>query len=52
MNALYVKALYFHRIGALTLPELYGHLRMICRNATFRQYRLATRHHRERLPDA
>ncbi|MFC9846892.1 DUF6082 family protein [Streptomyces sp. NPDC060223] len=51
-NALYVNALYFHRIGALTLPELYGHLRMICRNAIFREYWLATCHHRESLPDA
>jgi len=51
-NALYVNALYFHRIGALSLAELYGHLRMICRNAIFREYWAATRHHRESLPDS
>ncbi len=50
-NALYVNALYFHRIGALTLPELYGHLRVICQNRVFREYWEATRHHRKSLPD-
>lgn len=51
-NALYVNALYFHRIGALSLPELYGHLRVMCRNRIFREYWAATRHHRESLPAA
>ncbi|MFF1452778.1 DUF6082 family protein [Streptomyces sp. NPDC058274] len=49
-NALYVNALHFHRIGALNLPELYGHLRVMCRNEIFREYWAATRHHRESLP--
>ncbi|MFJ3224029.1 DUF6082 family protein [Streptomyces sp. NPDC086783] len=51
-NALYVNALYFHRIGALSLPELYGHLRVMCRNHIFREYWAATRHHRKSLPGA
>ncbi|MGW0823043.1 DUF6082 family protein [Streptomyces sp. NPDC002845] len=51
-NALYVNALYFHRIGALSLVELHGHLRVICRNKIFREYWAATRHHRESLPAA
>ncbi|CAL9288496.1 DUF6082 family protein [Streptomyces sp. R02] len=49
-NALYVNALYYHRIGAVTLAELYGHVRVICRNKIFREYWTATRHHRESLP--
>ncbi|MFE7986319.1 DUF6082 family protein [Streptomyces cellulosae] len=49
-NALYVNALYYHRIGAVTLAGLYGHLRVICRNKIFREYWAATRHHRESLP--
>ncbi|MFF7148531.1 DUF6082 family protein [Streptomyces griseoaurantiacus] len=49
-NALYVNALYFHRIGALSLAELYGHVRMMCRNAVFREYWQATRRHRDSLP--
>ncbi|MGR6973260.1 DUF6082 family protein [Streptomyces cynarae] len=49
-NALYINALYYHRIGALSLNELYGHLRMICRNDIFREYWAATRRHRESLP--
>ncbi|BAC70136.1 hypothetical protein AQJ43_32485 [Streptomyces avermitilis] len=51
-NALYVNALYFHRIGALNLVELHGHLRVICRNRIFREYWTATQHHRESLPDS
>ncbi|MER6690183.1 DUF6082 family protein [Streptomyces minutiscleroticus] len=51
-NILYVNALYFHRIGAFSLTELYGHLRVICRNKIFREYWAATRHHRESLPDS
>lgn len=49
-NALYVNALYFHRIGALTLAELYGHVRVMSRNKIFREYWAATRHHRDGLP--
>ncbi|WP_458076889.1 DUF6082 family protein [Streptomyces sp. EMB26] len=49
-NALYINALYYHRIGALTLGELYGHVRVISRNKIFREYWAATRHHRESLP--
>ncbi|CAL9414815.1 DUF6082 family protein [Streptomyces sp. Tu 3180] len=49
-NALYVNALYFHRTGALTLAELYGHVRVMSRNKIFREYWAATRHHRESLP--
>ncbi|MGJ5834080.1 DUF6082 family protein [Streptomyces ossamyceticus] len=51
-NALYVNALYYHRIGALSLGELYGHLRVMARNTIFREYWAATRHHRDSLPDA
>jgi hypothetical protein len=51
-NALYVNALYYHRIGAWSLTELYGHLRVICRNDVFREYWSATRHHRKSLPEA
>jgi len=51
-NALYVNALYFHRIGAIDRAELHGHLRVICRNKIFREYWTATRHHRESLPHA
>ncbi|EFL38684.1 DUF6082 family protein [Streptomyces fungicidicus] len=49
-NALYVNALYFHRIGALTVAELYGHVRVMSRNKIFREYWAATRHHRDSLP--
>ncbi|CAL9416487.1 DUF6082 family protein [Streptomyces pilosus] len=49
-NALYVNAMYFHRIGALSLAELYGHVRVMSRNAIFREYWAATRHHRDSLP--
>ncbi|WAZ24586.1 DUF6082 family protein [Streptomyces cinnabarinus] len=50
-NALYVNALFFHRIGAVTLAELHGHLRVMCQNPVFREYWEATRHHRKSLPD-
>lgn len=50
-NALYTNALYFHRIGALTRAELYGHLRVICQNRIFQEYWAATQHHRKSLPD-
>ncbi|MFF1381754.1 DUF6082 family protein [Streptomyces sp. NPDC058308] len=48
-NALYINALHAHRIGAVTLQELYGHLRVMCQNPIFRQYWDATRHHRASL---
>jgi len=51
-NALYTNALYFHRIGALTRAELFGHLRVICQNKVFQDYWAATQHHRKSLPDA
>ncbi|WP_328874254.1 DUF6082 family protein [Streptomyces sp. NBC_00287] len=51
-NALYINALHFHRIGALSRAELHGHLRVICQNALFREYWEATRHHRKSLPSA
>ncbi|WP_405864041.1 DUF6082 family protein [Streptomyces sp. NBC_01515] len=51
-NALYANALYYHRIGALTLPELHGHLRVMCQNQVFREYWAATKHHRKSLPDS
>lgn len=51
-NALYVNALHFHRIGALNLVELHGHLRVICRNRIFREYWAATQRHRDSLPDS
>jgi hypothetical protein len=51
-NVLYVNALYYHRIGAWSITELYGHLRVICRNDVFREYWSATRHHRKSLPEA
>jgi hypothetical protein len=51
-NALYVNALYFHRIGAMTRGELYGHFRIMCQNKIFQEYWTATQHHRESLPDS
>lgn len=51
-NALYVNALYYHRIGAWSLTELYGHLRVMCRNKLFREYWADTRHHRQSLADS
>ncbi|UPZ28541.1 DUF6082 family protein [Streptomyces sp. LRE541] len=51
-NALYVNALYFHRIGAMTRQELHGHFRVMCQNDVFQEYWVATRHHRESLPEA
>ncbi|MBC2906845.1 DUF6082 family protein [Streptomyces cupreus] len=51
-NALYVNALFFHRIGAVTLAELHGHLRVMCQNPVFREYWEATRHHRKSLPSS
>ncbi|MFJ3234502.1 DUF6082 family protein [Streptomyces sp. NPDC086787] len=51
-NALYINALHFHRIGALTRAELYGHLRVMCQNEVFREYWEATRHHRKSLPES
>ncbi|MFD8737607.1 DUF6082 family protein [Streptomyces sp. NPDC059618] len=51
-NALYINALYFHRIGALTRAELHGHFRIICQNPIFRDYWAATEHHRKSLPDS
>lgn len=50
-NALYVNAMHFHRIGALSRPELYGHLRIMCQNRIFREYWESTRHHRQSLPN-
>ncbi|MER7575692.1 DUF6082 family protein [Streptomyces sp. NPDC126514] len=49
-NALYINALHFHRIGAMSLAELHGHLRVMCQNEVFREYWAATRHHRKSLP--
>jgi hypothetical protein len=51
-NALYVNALHYHRIGALSLAELHGHFRVMCQNQVFREYWAATEHHRKSLPDA
>ncbi|WP_329531915.1 DUF6082 family protein [Streptomyces sp. NBC_01450] len=51
-NALYINALYFHRIGALTRAELHGHFRIMCQNQIFRAYWVATEHHRKSLPDS
>ncbi|MEU8959135.1 DUF6082 family protein [Streptomyces sp. NPDC048518] len=48
-NALYINALHAHRIDAMTLQELHGHLRVMCQNQIFRQYWDATRHHRASL---
>ncbi|CCK26992.1 hypothetical protein BN159_2613 [Streptomyces davaonensis JCM 4913] len=49
-NVLYINALFFHRIGAWTRPELFGHLRILCQNPVFREYWEATRPHRKSLP--
>jgi len=49
-NALYVNALYYHRIGAMSLAELHGHVRVMSRNKIFREYWAATRHHRDSMP--
>jgi hypothetical protein len=51
-NAWYINALYFHRIGALSRGELYGHLRVMCQSGIFREYWAATQHHRASLPSA
>ncbi|MER5468438.1 DUF6082 family protein [Streptomyces sp. NPDC002935] len=51
-NALYINALYFHRIGALDRAELHGHFRIMCQNRIFREYWSATEHHRKSLPDS
>ncbi|MBZ3904271.1 MULTISPECIES: DUF6082 family protein [Streptomyces] len=51
-NALYTNALHFHRIGALSKAELYGHLRVMCRNRIFQEYWESTRHHRKSLAEA
>ncbi|MGW2229166.1 DUF6082 family protein [Streptomyces formicae] len=48
-NALYINALHAHRIGAMSLGELHGHLRVMCQNPIFRHYWDATRHHRASL---
>ncbi|MFD4632803.1 DUF6082 family protein [Streptomyces sp. NPDC058284] len=48
-NTLYINALHAHRIGATTLQELYGHLRVMCQNPIFREFWEATRHHRASL---
>ncbi|MFE8953698.1 MULTISPECIES: DUF6082 family protein [Streptomyces] len=48
-NAMYINALYYHRIGAMTLSELHGHVRVMSRNRIFREYWVATRHHRESI---
>jgi len=50
-NALYVHALHGYRIGALTLPELHGHIRGIFQSRKVREYWEATRHHRASLQD-
>jgi hypothetical protein len=48
-NALYINALHAHQIGAISLKELFGHLRVMCQNRVFREYWEATRHHRASL---
>ncbi|QDQ14122.1 DUF6082 family protein [Streptomyces spectabilis] len=48
-NALYTNALHAYRTGAMSLGELYGHLRVMCQNPIFREYWEATRHHRASL---
>ncbi|WP_324607507.1 DUF6082 family protein [Streptomyces sp. NRRL B-1347] len=48
-NALYTNALHAYRTGAMSLGELYGHLRVMCQNPVFRAYWEATRHHRASL---
>ncbi|MFJ4204263.1 DUF6082 family protein [Streptomyces sviceus] len=48
-NALYSNALFGYRIGAATLEELHGHLRVLCRSALFRRYWESTRPHRASL---
>lgn len=51
-NAWYINALYFHRIGALSRAELFGHLRVMCQSEIFREYWAATGHHRASLPSS
>lgn len=48
-NALYTNALHAYRTGAMSLGELYGHLRVICQNPIFREYWEITHHHRASL---
>lgn len=48
-NALYSNALFGYRSGVANLEELHGHLRVLVRNAIFREYWEVTRHHRASL---
>ncbi|KFF97642.1 DUF6082 family protein [Streptomyces europaeiscabiei] len=48
-NAMYTNALLAYRVGIVNWEELHGHLRMICRNAIFRDYWEAHRPHRASL---
>ncbi|WP_405868706.1 MULTISPECIES: DUF6082 family protein [unclassified Streptomyces] len=50
-NALYSNALLAYRSGVVTWEELYGYLRITCRNSIFRDYWEATRPHRASLVD-
>ncbi|MGH1552786.1 DUF6082 family protein [Streptomyces sp. L7] len=52
-NALYVNALYYHRIGALTLAELHGPLSgSFARTRSSASTGQPLRHHRKSLPDS
>ncbi|MFE5082936.1 DUF6082 family protein [Streptomyces mirabilis] len=50
-NAMYTNALRAHHVGVVNPEELHGHLRVLCRNAIFRDYWEATRPHRASLKD-
>lgn len=50
-NALYSNALFGYRMGVVTLEELHGHLRVLCRSALFRRYWESTWQHRASLKD-
>jgi Family of unknown function (DUF6082) len=48
-NAVYNNVLHAYQIGSTNETEVYGHLRVICQNAIFREYWELTRHHRASL---
>lgn len=51
-NALYTNVLHAYRVGLVNWEELRGYLRITCKNAIFRQYWEATRHHRASLKES
>lgn len=48
-DALYRNALHAHSLGAVSLDELHGHLRVLCQNSIFRDYWRTMREQRASL---